>query len=331
MKSNLKTIALETGFSLSTVSRFLCGKKRSYNQKEKYIFEVANKYNYPYIHNFHKHGIKLKVSLVMNIEKGEFYSSLLSDFRIAAKESNCNIEIIDIDKDDLLENKIESLVEKSDGLCILYPDLTRDNCNILESYQNKIPILSLVPILDASINTITFDNHRGGYLAAKSLNDLGYKDVGIISGDDSVFEASQRRNGFMHYISSNNMKCTWEYKGDYTWESGLKAFKDFHSKDLVNIGIFGVNDSMCFAFMREALLSGINIPESVSIIGFDNQPSCNNTIPELSSIYPDYIELARKTLTSIENDFIKYNRTEACTMLLPVNLINRSSTRNLHK
>ena len=330
MKYNLKNIAQETGFSISTVSRFLCGKRRYYNQKENHIFKIANKYNYPYIHNFYNNGIKLKISLIMNIRKGEFFSSLLSDFHIAAKDSNCDIEIIDINKNELLENKIKSLIENKDGLCILFPDLNRDDCNILESYLNKIPILSLSPIIEASVNTITFDNYKGGYLAAKHLKDSGYENIGIISGNDSLFEAYQRRNGFMDYLSSNNMKCIWEYKGDYSLESGHKAFENFHKRDLYDIGIFGVNDVMCFGFMKLALLSGINIPERLSIIGFDNTPFCKNSIPELSSISTDFVELGQKALSSIEKSFIDYNRTEGHTSLLPVNLINRSSTRNLN-
>jgi len=331
MKCTLKDLARETGYSISTVSRFLCGKRRFYNKKEKVIFDTANKYNYPYIQNFYNNGIKLKISLITTIRKGEFFSALLSDFHLAAKNSNCDIEVIDIEKNDFLYNKIDSFALNKDGLCILFPDLNKEDCDILESYNNKIPILSLSPILDASINTITFDNYKGGYLAAKRLKELGHGSIGIISGDDTVFEAVQRKNGFVDYLKSNNMKCKWEYKGDYSLESGNKAFIDFHSKKLNNIGIFGVNDYMCFGFMKLALLSGINIPKQLSIIGFDNTPFCNNTIPELSSISTDFIELGRRSLSSLEKSFINYNKTELLTNLVPVKLIERSSTRDLTK
>ena len=125
------------------------------------------------------------------------------------------------------------------------------------------------------------------------------------------------------------MKCQWEFKGDYSLESGNKAFIDFHSKKLSNIGIFGVNDYMCFGFMKLALLSGINIPGQLSIIGFDNTPFCNNTIPELSSISTNFIELGKRSLSSLEKSFINYNKTELFTNLVPVELIERASTRNL--
>ena len=332
MKISLKNIADETGYSVSTVSRFLCGKRRYYNKKEKLIFKIANKYNYPYIQNFYNNGINLKVSLIMNIHKGEFFSSLLSDFHIAAKDINCDIEIINLKKNDFLDNRLESLIEDKDGLCIFYPDLNNEETNKLEYYTDKIPILSLSPILESSINTITFDNYLGGYLAAKHLNDLGYKNAGIISGNDNLYEAYQRRNGFMDYLTSNNMKCIWEYKGNYSLECGHDAFKDFNKKNLKDIGIFGVNDNMCFGFMKLALLSGIKIPDSLSIIGFDNTPFCENSIPELTSISTDFIELGQKALVAIEKSFIDYNRTLGhSTNLLPVKLKSRSSTRYIIK
>jgi LacI family transcriptional regulator len=331
MKNTLKDIALDTGFSISTVSRFLSGKRRYYNAKERIIFDSANKLKYPYIQNFYNNGVKLKVALVTTILKGEFFSLLLSDFHIAAKNSNCDIELIDIEKDEFLKEKIESLAQEKDGLCILYPDINKSDCAVLESYMKKIPIVSLSPIIDASISTITFNNYKGGYLAAKYLYELGHQSFGIISGDETIFEASQRKNGFMDYLKSNGLQCNWEFKGNYSIESGNMAFQDFQNRKLSNIGIFGVNDYMCFGFMKLALLSGVKIPEKLSIIGFDNTPFCDNSIPELSSVATNFVELGKRALSSIEKSFIDYNSDDFFTNLVPVEIINRGSARKINR
>ncbi len=330
MKYTLKDIASDTGFSVSTVSRFLSGNRRYYNNKEKIIFDSANKFNYPYIHNFYNNGVKLKIALVTTILKGEFISLLLSDFHIAAKNSNCDIELINLEKDEFIKEKIESLTQEKDGLFILYPNLNRSDCNILESYMNRIIIVSLSPIIDAPVNTITFNNYKGGYLAAKYLNEIGYQNFGIISGDETIFEASQRKNGFMDYLKLNDLECKWEFKGNYSIESGNTAFTDFQSRKISNIGIFGVNDYMCFGFMKLALLSGIKIPRELSIIGFDNTPFCDNSIPELSSISTDFVELGKRALSSIEKSFIDYNKNDFFTNLVPVEIIDRNSTQKVN-
>ncbi len=330
MKHTLKDIASDTGFSVSTVSRFLSGNRRYYNNKERIIFDSANKLNYPYIHNFYNNGVKLKIALVTTILKGEFISLLLSDFHIAAKNSNCDIELINLEKDEFIQEKIESLTQEKDGLCILYPNLNKSDCKILESYMNRISIISLSPIIDASISTITFNNYKGGYLAAKYLNEIGYQNFGIISGDETIFEASQRKNGFMDYLKLNDLECKWEFKGNYSIESGNTAFTDFQSRKISNIGIFGVNDYMCFGFMKLALLSGIKIPRELSIIGFDNTPFCDNSIPELSSISTDFVELGKRALSSIEKSFIDYNKNYFFTNLVPVEIIDRNSTQKVN-
>jgi DNA-binding LacI/PurR family transcriptional regulator len=330
MKYTLKDIAKESGFSIATVSRFLCGKRRYYNLKEQKIFKLANKLNYPYIQNFYNNGIKLKVTLATSIKKGEYFSSLLSDFHIAAKDSYCDLEIINLEKNDFLTNKLNSLSKTRDGICILFPNLSKNDCNILDSYINRIPILSLSPLLDGSIDSMTFDNYKGGYIAAQHLHKAGYENMGIITGDDSVFEAFQRKNGFIDYMDSNNLNCSWEFKGDYSIESGNNAFLNFQKNGMTNIGIFGVNDYMCFGFMKLALLSGIKIPDQLSIIGFDNTPFCNNSIPELSSISTNFIELGKRALSSIEKSFISFNKNISSTNLVPVDLIERSSTRELN-
>jgi LacI family transcriptional regulator len=82
--------------------------------------------------------------------------------------------------------------------------------------------------------------------------------------------------------------------------------------------------------MKLALLSGIKIPEKLSIIGFDNTPFCDNSIPELSSISTNFIELGQRALSSIEKSFIDFNKNEVSTNLVPVELIDRTSTRKLN-
>ncbi len=196
--------------------------------------------------------------------------------------------------------------------------------------MNRIIIVSLSPIIDASISTITFNNYKGGYLAAKYLNEIGYQNFGIISGDETIFEASQRKNGFMDYLKLNDLECKWEFKGNYSIESGNTAFTDFQSRKISNIGIFGVNDYMCFGFMKLALLSGIKIPRELSIIGFDNTPFCDNSIPELSSISTDFVELGKRALSSIEKSFIDYNKNDFFTNLVPVEIIDRNSTQKVN-
>ena len=52
-----------------------------------------------------------------------------------------------------------------------FPNINQSDCNILDKYNKETPIISLSPILDGSISTITFNNYKGGYLAAKYLND----------------------------------------------------------------------------------------------------------------------------------------------------------------
>ncbi len=82
--------------------------------------------------------------------------------------------------------------------------------------------------------------------------------------------------------------------------------------------------------MKLALLSGIKIPEELSIIGFDDTPFCNNSIPELSSISTNFIELGNRALSSIEKSFTNYKRNINSTNLVPVNLVNRASTKSLN-
>ena len=92
-----------------------------------------------------------------------------------------------------------------------------------------------------------------------------------VSGLDDAVDAVFRKNGFVDHINEKkDLNLVWEYKGDFSSESGREAFLDYKRKNISDIAIFGCNDHTCFGFMKSALESGYQIPKDFIIAGFDN-------------------------------------------------------------
>ena len=80
----------------------------------------------------------------------------------------------------------------------------------------KYPIISLTPMKNPTIDTVSFDSYSGGYMIAKHFEEQGYKNFGIVSGPSDAVDAVFRKNGFVDHISEkNNLNLIWEYKGDF--------------------------------------------------------------------------------------------------------------------
>ena len=180
-----------------------------------------------------------------------------------------------------------------------------------------------------TIDTVSFDSYSGGYMIAKHFEEQGYKNFGIVSGPSDAVDAVFRKNGFVDHINEKkDLNLVWEYKGDFSSESGREAFLDYKHKSISDIAIFGCNDHTCFGFMKSALESGYQIPKDYIIAGFDNLSFCDTFTPELTSVATDFDILGKRAIRTIENMVNDSNEIIRQFSMVPVEIIIRASTQN---
>ena len=95
-------------------------------------------------------------------------------------------------------------------------------------------------------------------------------------------------------------------------------------------GLFGVNDEVCFSAMKQFREYGLNIPEDIAVVGFDNTPMADYFSPPLTSIDRKSFEIgstaAYKLLKIIEKkDFA----STLSKIVLEPELIIRKTSKNL--
>ena len=327
MKPTLKNISKKANVSVATVSRILRKKNLKNKSNELKVLKIAREIGYPYI-QLHRNKIeKKKIALIVKMESGEFYSSLFNGLSQANLKTDLQLNLISI-KDDLQPlSEIISIINDFYASIIFLPHLSQSDYLKIKKHTKGKQLISLAPIPDPVIQTISFDSYRGGYLIAKHFFDSGYADVGLIMGPSNRLEANYRKNGFMDFINSNrSINLKWIYSGDYSTKSGHYAFQDYLQENIKNIAIFSCNDSMAFGFMKEAIEYGLSIPKDIKIAGYDNLPMCKDINPSLSSIKTDYKLLGRQVIKSIIN--LKPDDVEQIGNfnLVPVELIKRNST-----
>ena len=82
-----------------------------------------------------------------------------------------NVRFVNIDE--TLKDPIKYLsmtCEEFDAACIFVPYLNSDDYTKLKLILNSFPIISLAPITNSILETVTFDSYRGGYLVARHFH-----------------------------------------------------------------------------------------------------------------------------------------------------------------
>ena len=329
MRTTLKQIADDTGLSIATVSRALRRNRRRYSKNEEKIYASARKLGYPFIGKLDGEE-QLTIALVSEVHQGEFYSSLFNGFYNSSKDSESDIVFVNLAKhsDDPVQHII-NLSKKYSGICLFLPNLEKIDYKRIRQGVGKYPIISLTPMKNPTIDTVSFDSYSGGYMIAKHFEEQGYKNFGIVSGPGDAVDAVFRKNGFVDHINEKkDLNLVWEYKGDFSSESGREAFLDYKRKNISDIAIFGCNDHTCFGFMKAAIEAGCKIPYDFIIAGYDNLSFCDTFTPELTSVATDFDVLGKRAIRTIENMVNDSNEIIRQFSMVPVEIIIRASTQN---
>lgn len=333
MKVTLKHIAEETGYSISTVSRVLNGSDKISKTARRKIYRTAKRLNYPIYRtqNGDKVVDTLKIFFVVTgFHIGEFYASMFDGLNKAAEKHNAQLSLISIQKsfDETLKAIKELSQEKYEGLIIFAPEFQKQNYEqLIDELPHKYPIVSNAVIENPVISTVSFDSYSGGFLAGEHFRKNGYRNCGIIKGPFEKAEARYRANGYRDFIfQSSDMELCWEFQGDFTFESGIQAFKAFEKADKKPRCIFASNDVMGHGFLEEALKHNYRVPEDLALVGYDDLPICTRHRPTISSIHTDYEKLGLVTMEKMKEIFTNPDQQEGVLSLVPVTLKARESS-----
>jgi len=336
-KVTLKDIARDTGLSISTVSRALSQTGKISKENERKVFESAHRLNYPLTKTHTPIELRstIHVALVTWHFTGEFFASLFEGFDRSAEGTKATMNLTSVSHaSSPIDYVISELTNKHyDAAVIFLPDFNaEDYIQLLQGLPDNFPLVSIAPIANAVLDTVTFDNYRGGHIVAKHFEEQGYKNLGIIQGPIQQSEAMLRKNGFADYIqASENLKLTWQFNGDYSFEKGREAYDDFKMLEQKPDALFCSNDGMTLGFMHNAIRDGVHIPDDVAVAGFDDLPTCKLYTPTITSVHTPFAQLGEKSLELIFNRLEEKtgkNHT-GYTSLVPVSLSVRESSTEL--
>ncbi len=333
-KTTLQDISKNTGLSVSTVSRILRGESGANSYNVEKTINAALKLKYPLNIGFLKTKYQFKspirIALLTTFFPGEFYSSLFSGINKATDGTNFDITIhhLNTNHTDIINYTKDLISQDFHGAILFLPLL--DNqfyAKLVQEIPASFALISILPIQNPSIDTITFDSYGGGYLVAQHFHKKGYHDVGIIDGPFDRHESLLRKNGFLDYISKhNNINLVWNYSGNFNYLDGFTAFAHYLDSTNKPQAIFCSNDIMCISFLSKATEYGIKVPEELALAGFDDLPMCEYVHPAISSIKTDYFLLGRKVLGALTSKLNGNDFQMGIQSLIPVSLSKRDST-----
>ncbi|MEF8815379.1 MAG: LacI family DNA-binding transcriptional regulator [Salinibacter sp.] len=207
-----------------------------------------------------------------------------------------------------VEEEIQNQARDSrfDGYILITTEVTDLVASSLEASDAPATLIGRAPDWE-SVSSVDINNEKGGYEAGRHLCALGYEEIGLILGSLALEESADRRAGIERALSDAGRSVPSQYvaEGDYSQESGYSIIRDWAEQETVPRALFCASDTMAMGALLALHEVGYRVPGDVAVVGFDNLPSSQYTIPPLTTVRQPVYEKGKTAvkllLDQIEN------------------------------
>jgi DNA-binding LacI/PurR family transcriptional regulator len=329
-------IARELNIAPSTVSRALNDHPAIKRETKEAVQKLAEKLDYQ--PNFLALSLLRKKSNTIGVVVPEitshFFSAIITGIQDVIANSEYNIMICltneSFEEEAVIIKKL--LKMQVDGVLVSPASETKEFNHFRALQKNGIPVVVFdrdCPGFEA--DKVLVDDYAGAFQAVEYLIKSGCKKIAHLGGPLNLSTTKHRLQGYLDALKQENMSICKEHIAHvqgFSHEDGLQPAMDLLESSNRPDAIFAMNDNIAISAMHVARKLGYNIPEDISIVGFDDEPHSSFFRPSLSTVWQPVYSLgmlsARIVLQRLkEEDAQKPFREE----VFKPELVIRSSSR----
>ena len=174
---------------------------------------------------------------------------------------------------------LEELLQKDIDGMIIEPSKSQIYCRHINLYQKMdefhIPYVLIQGCFTQMSDKpqVLMDDCKGGYMITKYLLSLGHKNIiGVFKADD--MQGQNRHKGYVMALQEagilyNPDKVVWYYTEDRTIHP-YEGIQSMIKQKTVMDAVVCYNDQIAIEVIRALQENGLNVPQDVSVTGYDN-------------------------------------------------------------
>lgn len=220
-----------------------------------------------------------------------FFSSIIEGIENEARAGGCQISLhyLSSQSEDANQELANICRVAERGVLILATEMTAEDCMIVDNLG--IPYVLIDNAAEGVIaDKVLINNYEGAGLAVKQLFLHGHQTIGYLHSAVWINNFSEREAGYRSAMDRLGLPVRNEWiarlgsihEHAYT---DMLAWLDY-TKNLPT-AFFADNDIIAMGAMKALRERGFDIPQDISILGFDDMPFCTIVEPNLSTMRVD--------------------------------------------
>ena len=293
---NITDLARLAGVSPGTVSRALADSSLIAKKTRERIQELAREHDFR--PNVMARNLRIKragaigVLIPLGHETGQhisdpFFMTMLGHLADALTERGHDLLLSRvIPKDPHWLNRVVDS-GRVDGVILIGQS---DQVHVIDKVAERyLPLVAWGANLAGQVHcSVGSDNRKGGEIATRHLIERGCRNFAFF-GDPVAPEIAERLEGVRSALAQNGMSEALNIlPAHLTAETAHPAISQWldNTKTIPN-GIIAASDVIAMSALRALSEHNVTVPGEVHVIGYDDLPFANQTVPPLSTIRQD--------------------------------------------
>lgn len=332
MITNIQDIAKEAGVSPSTVSRSFTRPELVSNKTREKVLKIANELNFS-LSRFAvalKSGKALRIALLIsNHIRLWFSASVIEGLNQIFHRQGYDISIFQISSIDERREFFTTLPVLRNADAVIVVSFDVDEAEIQQLATIDVPIIGINSVLPSTCQgfsaSVNIDDFQGARMAVRHLVSLGHRNIAYIrktGGGSLRFSVDVRFHSFLDCCHEEGIE-PHIISIEENEPRVADAVAQLTTLPSMPTAVVCQEDSIALPLMFLLQRSGFNIPNDISVIGYDDSFYAEDA--KLTTIRQDPVAMAQ-TAANITLDLINGNEPEQRFVTFCPQLIMRAST-----
>lgn len=214
-----------------------------------------------------------------------YFMLLMESIEERARKHGYSVLLMSMEHNSYIDKQIETLHNMHvRGIILFATEMQPEDLKPFDAL--RLPLVALDNHFHRTeVNTVSIDNDMGTYQAIAHLVSMGHKSIGYLQSDVSISSFDERAAGYRSALDEFGLPPSDVFRIPYSEAESYRAFRSILlEKPKLPTAFVSDDDTIATGVMRALTEAGLHIPDDISIVGFNDRPSCEAASPALTSV-----------------------------------------------
>ncbi len=302
----IKDIAQLSGCSISTISRVINNRPDVNPQTKEKVLRIMKEVGFTPNTNARQLKIQQSRNIVFAVKgtRNMFLAELLVRLQAYTEEYGYNGVISYLEENATDCDSVERIVRELKPKGIIFLGGNVDNFADIFAGVGIPSVLATVTtdrLTFENLSMVGVDDAKASALAIEYLIAKGHRKIAIMGGPISSYTSKTRLAGAKAAMAHHGLPFDEDLYSlsNYDFESAYHAMNAMLAKRKRFTALFAMSDSIAIGAMRALVSAGYNVPDDISVMGFDGMELSRYTIPVLTTVQQPADRICKKSVSML--------------------------------